>query len=392
LSKALDRASIYIQQGRNEEALRELAMAGAEDPDNYHVPGLTSLALSRLKKPKEAVKQAERSILMAPDVAWPHRIHAIALMSNGNAKLAENAIRTALQIEPDNPSHHHLLGRILAVGSRWKAALESANRALELDPEHEDALMLRAEALSNMGQGSEARYAARQAVEQNPSSADAHASLGWASLRNGDHKAAEKYFQESLRLDPKDEEAQTGLIESLRASFPPYRFLLKVTFLIGRLPREAQSFIFIGLYFAFRVGVEAMRAQPNLVPILAPVVVVLGVFYFLRWFGDLVADSILLFHPLGRLALGPQRRLEALVFTFFLSLIPLFSVVTVLTPLNLWATTSVSALSLFILGMVHKLETNPKKHRRAYLWAAAFATTLTVGTFIADFIRLTKRA
>lgn len=380
------RATIHFSQGRHDEALRELAQAAALEPDDFRIYCLRSLILGKKGKKKEALAEAQRGIAVAPDVGWPHYVMAIAQARAGKVKPSELSIRKAMDIDPENDDYHVLFGQLMAAQARWKVALQAADHALTLEPDNEEAQQLRARALSFLGKRADATAAAAHAISENPDSASAHAAAGWVSLRHGDRKKATENFKEALRLDPNDKYAREGLLEALRAGFPPYRIMLAMTFAIARLPRQHQTGVILLLMFGFRLTLGAMRQAPNLVPILAPFAVLLGLFYFMRWFGELLTDAILLFHPLGRLALGPSRRSEATVFACFLVAGPIFCLIS-LSPIKLWGAAFGCFLSLFILGLGHNVDSSEKAHKITF-WICAAISALITGAFLVGGILL----
>lgn len=378
MSPALERARVYLHQGRYEDVLREVAVAATEDPDNYIVFGYRALALANLDRLKDAAFEAERLVSMAPDVPWSHYIHCIVLFRQKRTKQAEGAIRHAIELDPEDAEYYAALAGILASQAKWKASLAAAEEGLALDPANEQCQSLRTQALSFTGKRDEALAAARATISENPDSADAHAEMGWVSLRRNDRKAAIKHFQESLRIDPEDASAREGLLDALRAGFPPYRVMLNATHQIARLPAQAQSAILIGAFILYRSLIQVMKNQRHLIPYLSPIAVLLGLFFLMRWYGELITDSILLFHPLGRLALGRTRRLEATIFSGFVVGGLVILTISFATPFKIWGGTIGAYVAVVLIGLVHNITSSPRWREIAFWAATVFGVIATL--------------
>ncbi|MGI9243746.1 MAG: hypothetical protein ACR2RV_23315, partial [Verrucomicrobiales bacterium] len=135
------------------------------------------------------------------------------------------------------------------------------------------------------------------------------ANAGWAALTRSDYKKAEEHFRESLRLDPDDQHARSGLLESFKARSPLYRAYLKYVFWMARFEKGTRWMIIIGLYLGFRIGRELLAAVD---PLLAAVFVIIYlVFVFGGWLASGVGNLLVLADRSARYALDRRETLEA---------------------------------------------------------------------------------
>jgi len=89
-------------------------------------------------------------------------------------------------------------------------AIAAYERALRLDPDNEAGLRGAASLYTKSKQNAKAAEALGKLVKQVPRDAEVHADLGAEFFATGDQEAAEKEFQEALRLNPKSPAALLG--------------------------------------------------------------------------------------------------------------------------------------------------------------------------------------
>ena len=105
------------------------------DPTNPRLQSMLGLILLHRRRPKEALPYLERSLELDPTNALTHQRMSIALSKLlGKNKRAEEHLRKALELQPDNPAIKNTLGwRLLGRGHREEA--ETAfYEALRVDP------------------------------------------------------------------------------------------------------------------------------------------------------------------------------------------------------------------------------------------------------------------
>jgi Flp pilus assembly protein TadD len=175
---ALTRAEHLLEVHRPREALRAVAAALAQDPQNVTALCLAARAELDLNEPGRAKELAARAAAAQPHAEYPLRLLALSLDKMGRSEEACEAAKAAVANAPDLwPTHHTL-------------ALVSCNLS---------------------GTSSVAYAAARRAVELAPLEADAHAILGCVALENGDLTTGEEALREALRLEPDHPGARNDL-------------------------------------------------------------------------------------------------------------------------------------------------------------------------------------
>lgn len=314
------RGRFHFDQGRYMEAIQEFTRELAESPDDASIFAWISLCHSRLENAKPALESAKKAVGLEPDNDFAFYALAQAYFANNQPKKAEEAIRKAIELEPYVSSYFANLAVALGNQSRWKAALEAAETGLELDPEDEFCAQVRAHALSLAGRKQDAIAAAEENIEENPDSPHAHATLGWVQLRRGDHKSAEGHFAEALRLDPNEELARDGLLESLRSRFPLYRWMIQFNAWQAQFSKGGQIAIFIAILLIPRAIRAIARSNPQLQPVLIPIAICFSFLIWFTWIGEPLTNIVLLSHPMGRLALERHVRFETTIIAIYLAL------------------------------------------------------------------------
>ena len=200
------------QDGKEKQSLKTIQMALASDPEDSKLHGFHSNILLTLDKYKDALSAAEKAISLDPDSAFAFRMKASALMALGRHAEAEATARQSLELDPDDSGAATILSHALRI--QGKAA------------ENEDQIA--------------------SMLARDPEDDDNHTAAGWQALQKGNRQAAEQHFLEALRLNPENELAREGLLESFKARSPFYRSYLKWTFWMASQSQARQWAIVIG--------------------------------------------------------------------------------------------------------------------------------------------------
>jgi serine/threonine protein kinase len=118
---------------------------------------------------------------------------------------AEDAIRSALQLDPSNADALCAEGQLLWTPHRCfanEAALNALNRSLAINPGCHQAQVWRGLILLHLGLHDEARRALFAALVQNPDDARAMVFIGQNALYHGDFDEANEYHVRALAADP----------------------------------------------------------------------------------------------------------------------------------------------------------------------------------------------
>jgi len=304
----LARAQLLYQQSRFDLAEQELRRLLGETPHDPGAHALLSMCLAQQQKLDAAQQEAEQAIVIAPDWAYPHYCRSIVLEHRNRFTEAEAAAREALVLEPLDPDYHARLAGTLFQQGKWQACLDACLEGLAHDAEHRQSGHLRTMALTKLGRQSEAVATVNEALGRAPHDALAHANKGWALLHQSQPREALVHFREALRIDPTLEYAQQGIVESLKARNPLYRWMLVYFLWMARLSDGARWGIILGGYLIMRVLRGAGRANPDLLPWITPILVLYFVFVLLTWFAYPLFNLLLRFNKFGWYALNRDQR------------------------------------------------------------------------------------
>lgn len=307
MSIHFDRAWVLIEQSRPDLAEQEARRGLAESPDDGRGHALLALSLAQQEKLKEATAAVETAIHSAPDEPFPHYIRAAILHDRNRPEEALEAINEAIRLDPENAYYHAFLGQIRLQQRQWSQALAAAEEGLRLDPEHVQAANVRAAALVKLGRRLEAAQALDAALARDPDDANTHANRGWALLHEGKHRQALESFREALRLEPANEWARQGIVESLKAKNLIYGLMLRYFLWMGTLSGKARWGLILGGYFGARALSGIARSNPPLAPFIAPFLILYLVFVFLTWTAGPLFNLLLRLNRFGRLALSREQ-------------------------------------------------------------------------------------
>lgn len=307
MSVQVERGLLLMQQGRLELAEGAFRQALAEDPNDSRAHAFLAICLAHRKELKAATTEAAESIRLAPADSLGHSVLAHILAERNRHAEAESAIREAIRLNPYDADHHGTLAGIKLERRDWPAALDAAEHGLSIDPSHVRCTNLRAMALVKLGRRAEAGATIDTALAHDPDNAVTHANQGWTLLHAGQHRKALDHFREALRLEPGMEWAQLGIVEALKARNPIYRWMLLYFLWMSRLGAKAQWGIILGGYFGYMLLRTTLRNNPQLAPILLPVIVAYVIFVILTWLADPLFNLLLRFNRFGKYALSREQ-------------------------------------------------------------------------------------
>jgi tetratricopeptide (TPR) repeat protein len=306
--QVIQRARLLLQQRRADAAERELRGALAQDINNAELHMLLSLCMTQQDKLTEASELADRAIALDPENHDAFYASAIAMVKRNRFKEALDRLNRGIELFPFDSRSIVLRGDIRNAQQDYKGALADAELALSMDGQDQDAMNLRASALTRLGRREEAARTIRGALENDPHDSYTHANQGWAMLHQNDPKKAMEHFGESLRLDPGNEWARQGLVESLRARNFIYRWLLQYFLFMGRQSSTVQFVVIVGGFIGYRMLWQAWNTNPELGVVFVPLILAYVVFALTCWLGPALMDLILRFSKFGRYALSPMQR------------------------------------------------------------------------------------
>jgi tetratricopeptide (TPR) repeat protein len=309
----LTRARLLIQQGRFALAEEQLRLLLGVESENATAHALLAICLVEQEKIQEAEAEANLAIHHAPDQAQGFFAKSVVLHRQKKLAEAKVAIQEAICIEPWESIYFARLAALEHDAYQWTASLAAAEQGLQCDPDDVECTNLRAIALVKLGRKEEAGRTIDAALAKAPDNAVTHANQGWTLLHQGDAKKAMEHFREALRLDPNSEWARLGIIESMKARFFLYRWLLKFFLWMMRFSPRTQILLLLGLVFGQRLLAEVFQAVPALVPLQLPIIIAYVLFAWMTWVAPSLFNLVLFLSPFGRLVLKRDEKLGAVL-------------------------------------------------------------------------------
>ena len=301
------RADLLFDQNRYDQAVREFHLHLVEEPNDGYAHSLMAISLANIGRLDDALQHAQESIRLEPEMGYTHAALAQVELERKRYEAAAAAMDEAIRCVPFVATYHGLLAAIRLRQQRWRDALVSANQGLEYDPEDSNCLNFRALALRQLGENEAATETVRGALSQNPNDPFAHANEGWGLLETGDAKQALDHFREALRLEPEFEYARLGIIEALKSQNVVYRFLLKYLLWLGKMSVTTLWGIAVIGIVVVRFIASIGRAIPAIAPFTWLLTTVLSIGCFSIIFIRPFSNFVLLFHPLGRMAMTKDQ-------------------------------------------------------------------------------------
>lgn len=305
-SNSLHQAIVLRDRHRLQEAEALILTYLASEPDdpNAHY----ELAITRMqmeKREKDALESINNAIGQAPDYSLFQSIKSLIL---GSLKKHSDALKVAeLAISLDSGSALAWVAKSRALGGKdkWKDAEQAVRKALEIEPDDEDANNLLSLYLRLQGKTQEAdRYTDIQ-LSQDAENPIALANRGWTKIHQGKHQEAEELFLSALRIKPDEEYAREGLRESYKTRNPLYRLYLKWAFFMQRFEGSSQVFIIIGMVIAMKLGRQFLnQIHPGLAIALT---VTYMLFIFWVWLASGLGHFLLLIDNKARLSLRKRE-------------------------------------------------------------------------------------
>ena len=297
------RLGILLRQGRLDDARREVMQLLGENPAD--VSNLALLAEIQLRQADlaSAEETVNRAMGLSPEHTGLFFLKSQIKLQQQDYPAAEQLLREATVIDPLDPDIQAMLAQTLLLQKEFTGALGAADQALSLEPQNLLALNMRSKALIKLDRREESYATIEGALREDPDNAYTHANYGWGLLETGEYGKAKEHFAQSLRADPTDDYARSGMAEAVKARNPLYRMFLKYAFFMQNLTQRYQWGVIIGIYVLYRIINGVARSNPDLQPFLYPLLGVLTV----------VAISTWVIEPIGNLFLRFDRHARFLL-------------------------------------------------------------------------------
>ncbi len=202
--------------GAYSDAQRSLMRAIELEHDNsqaHHNLGLVYLEQGHTE---DAVDCFQLAVHFCPRLVSAYADLSAALLVLRRYSAAEDACRTALELDPVSPIVWLRLGHVLKARGELADAAAAFRAASEHDSSSPDAACQLALALFRLGQYEESYAAHTALIAKCADFAPAHHNLGLLQLETGDAAAAMQSFQRALQLRPGTAETRTCIAHALR--------------------------------------------------------------------------------------------------------------------------------------------------------------------------------
>jgi tetratricopeptide (TPR) repeat protein/arylsulfatase A-like enzyme len=212
-------ARILIEEGKMEEAQKELEVALRFLPNDRRVLGTLAALNNKKKQYDEAVTLARRALEINENDAQALNGLGSALRNLGDLAGARQAFEKVLERNPRYVPCIINLAQVYLAERREEKAAELYERALAINPRQPMALFNLGTYKVSRGQTAEALEYYRRAIEADPDYAMAHLHLGMLLMMQGRADEALAHLERSLELDPDQPERERvlGIVETLRS-------------------------------------------------------------------------------------------------------------------------------------------------------------------------------
>jgi tetratricopeptide (TPR) repeat protein len=311
----LEEAFELVDDARYDEALAHLDAVRARDPGDPVLLALRALVLTALERRDEAAAEIARARELADDDAFVHYVAGEVALARGEVREAIEAARLAqaLAYESDPGEAVLLEARARARTGQWPEVLRLAERVLADDADHEGAAVLAAVAREQDGAGPLDAAGWEALAERFPLNGVARSGRGWSLLEAGEVRAARGEFEQALALDPTLGWARDGMVLAMKARNPVYALLLRYFLWMSRLSERTGTMLVVGGVIGYNVLRRIARAQPELAPLILPLLVAYAALVLLTWLADPLLDLLLMARAEGRRLLRPEQQRCALL-------------------------------------------------------------------------------
>ncbi len=200
----LGRASIYIEQGRLNEALLDCNAALRIEPERAVLYVLRGLVYMRMGNPKRALDEANDAIRFDPQLPSAYMLRGTARFKTGALGEALSDVRQAIRLRPNDAKFHAELARLLSHSGQHEQAARTFAKVLKLSPNFHEARLQLGVALRQSGEPSEAEAELSEYLRHCPRSAAGHYQRGLCRLATKNYAQATTDFDKAIALNPDD--------------------------------------------------------------------------------------------------------------------------------------------------------------------------------------------
>ena len=246
MTAALAQAMRFLQNGRVDEAIRQLVELTSSQQSNGEVFRALAVAYVRAGRLHDAQLSIQRAIELSPANANVYLTAANIQQDMRNLQAAADLLSQAIRLHPTFPEGHNNLGIILADLGRVDEAAKAFIEAIRLKPGYARAHANLAAAQLRLLQNQDALNSARRAAKLQPDYAHAHHLIGSAYSILGEPVNAEPALRKALRLKPDLVESSLLLAKILIKLKRPQEVDLIIEEAMSHSPARAELWTFLG--------------------------------------------------------------------------------------------------------------------------------------------------
>ncbi|NVK26823.1 MAG: tetratricopeptide repeat protein [Flavobacteriia bacterium] len=308
-SEELQKVDILIDQSRYKEAASITLDLLTGAPNNPELLAKLGQIRMFMGMHSDALEHITKAISLEPEEAYYFALRSGVYLRELDLKKARTDISEAIRLDPYNATYFGIASFYECELKNYTKALELADRGLELDPREATCLNSRSTSLTKLGRHDESFATIEDALAEDPNNAQTHTNYGWNLLEAGKKEKALEHFKQAVQLEPTHEYAKAGMAEALKSKYWAYRLYLKYQFFLNKLPERAQWGVIIGAYILFRLLNKVLKANPELGPVLYPLLALYSIFALSSWLLGPLGDCYLAFNKYGHVLLDERERL-----------------------------------------------------------------------------------
>jgi len=207
-------ATLRLQQGQLDEALRILKSVVTKAPDSVEAHATLATAFHLVANDESAVSHYETALALDPDRAETYYGLGAALMAR-SCDEALACFERAVAIDPDYAEAQCAVGAILHLLDKHEEALLAFQKALDIDPDYAEAHRGRAAALQSLRRFAEAEHHYAAAARVVPEHGATWLGLGAVQQERGRHDAALLSYRSAAALAPAEAAARISIGSTL---------------------------------------------------------------------------------------------------------------------------------------------------------------------------------
>lgn len=200
----LGRASVYLEQGRLNDALVDCNAALKHEPERAVLYVLRGLVHTRLGNPKRAIDEANEALRLDPNLPSAFMLRGTSRFKTGMMADALADVKEAIRRRPNDARFYGELARLLAQTGQHEQAARAYGKVLQLAPRSHSARLHRGMELRQAGDPAAADEELTEYLRHFPDNAVAHYQRGLCRLAQRNYPLASTDFDKAIALNPDD--------------------------------------------------------------------------------------------------------------------------------------------------------------------------------------------